>query len=245
MSTLKAVVFPAPLGPMRPCRSPARTFQNIRLFKSLSALDNVKVACLTDTQPLFSRERVAALRSHGRRLTAHAMDAVSNYADWWRALLRTRGFQAEEALLTEKAGELLEVMGLSHRRDELARNLPYGEQRRLEVARALGTRPRVLLLDEPAAGMNTREKADLMQLIRSLRDRYGLGVLVIEHDMKLVMGICEQITVLDHGETIAVGAPAAVRENPKVVEAYLGASELALEPTPAPPPVLDAPGGLA
>src|SRR6185503_6713496 len=130
--------------------------------------------------------------------------------------LRTRGFQAEEALLTEKAEALLEVMGLMHRRDEHARNLPYGEQRRLEIARALGTRPKVLLLDEPAAGMNTREKADLMVLIRTLKDRFELGILVIEHDMKLVMGICEHITVLDHGETIASGEPSRVRADPKV-----------------------------
>jgi branched-chain amino acid transport system ATP-binding protein len=121
-------------------------------------------------------------------------------------------------------------MGLSHRRDEEARNLPYGEQRRLEIARALGTRPKVLLLDEPAAGMNTREKADLMVLIRKLRDDFSLGILVIEHDMKLVMGICEQITVLDHGETIAVGTPEKVRADRKVIEAYLGDSYLETHP---------------
>ena len=106
-------------------------------------------------------------------------------------------------------------MGLAHRRDEEARNLPYGEQRRLEIARALGTRPKVLLLDEPAAGMNTREKADLMVLIRELRDQFSLGILVIEHDMKLVMGICEHITVLDHGETIAAGTPERGAQRPQ------------------------------
>ncbi len=126
-------------------------------------------------------------------------------------------------------------MGLGHRRDEVARNLPYGEQRRLEIARALATGPSVLLLDEPAAGMNTREKADLMPLIRRLRDEFKLGILVIEHDMKLVMGICQQITVLDHGETIAVGTAERVRADRKVIEAYLGDSYLESHPEVAQP----------
>jgi branched-chain amino acid transport system ATP-binding protein len=192
----------------------ARTFQNIRLFKSLSALDNVKVACRSD---------VAAAAVHGDlSLGARLGAALTNYKDWWRAMLLTPGFQAEERRITERAERLLEVMGLAHRRDEEAKNLPYGEQRRLEIARALGTGPKVLLLDEPAAGMNTREKADLMVLIRKLRDEFRLGILVIEHDMKLVMGICEHITVLDHGEIIARGAPQAVRSDRKVIEAYLG-----------------------
>ncbi|MDC0713044.1 ABC transporter ATP-binding protein [Stigmatella sp. ncwal1] len=190
----------------------ARTFQNIRLFRSLTTLDNVKVACRAQ----------GALNPEGVGLGTKVRAAVRNYKDWWRAMLLTPGFLEEERDLTQQAERLLEVMGLSHRRDEEARNLPYGEQRRLEIARALGTRPKVLLLDEPAAGMNTREKADLMVLIRKLRDEFSLGILVIEHDMKLVMGICEQITVLDHGEMIARGAPEQVRSDRKVIEAYLG-----------------------
>ena len=171
----------------------ARTFQNIRLFASLSVLDNVRAAAQLH-------------RAHGVR----------------NALWRGREFRESEAGIAKQVMELLEIFQLGKFRDEPAKSLSYGDQRRLEIVRALAAKPKLLLLDEPAAGMNPTEKTELTRLIRFIKEKFQISILLVEHDMPLVMEICERIAVLDYGSKIAEGTPEEIRKNPKVVAAYLG-----------------------
>jgi branched-chain amino acid transport system ATP-binding protein len=186
-----------PIGRKRPsdvCRlGIARTFQNIRLFPTLSVLDNVRIA--------------------------RHLHCSSGFG---AALAMTPKCKTEDRQLTEESYELLDTLGLGSQAHEEAKSLPYGKQRRLEIARALATKPKLLLLDEPAAGMNPSEKSELRQLTLDIRTRFGLSILLIEHDMRFVMDLCERIYVLDYGEVISEGPPDFVRSDPKVIEAYLG-----------------------
>ncbi len=184
----------AHLPPHRICRlGIARTFQNIRLFPNATALENVVVGC------------------HVRRKK-----------QWWMPLVFWPGTAREERAIRARAGDLVSRLGLDAYAGEKAGSLPYGAQRRLEIARALATEPSFLLLDEPAAGMNPQESEELMDFIRRVRDEFKLTILLIEHDMKVVMGVCERIWVLEYGRLIAEGTADEIRDNPRVIEAYLG-----------------------
>ena len=171
----------------------ARTFQNIRLFSELSVIDNVKIA-------------------YNMHVTYNLVDAI----------IRDKKYLNEEDFITQKAMDLLKIFHLEGEANEVAKNLPYGKQRRLEIARALATEPKLLLLDETAAGMNPQETHELMEMIRWIRDKFDLSILLIEHDMGLVMGVCERIYVLEYGMKIAEGTPEEIKHNSRVIEAYLG-----------------------